>query len=375
MQKISDSKQGLDLHFGDQVGFAPGLQPALIQLVLTWCRSNPEGSVFLRSSSLEKESLDTFLCAPCVQVALSMARNIVLASTSENITKPIRRSLAERLEQERGTLESARIPAQLRFHSLCIDHSTDDKERRPLNLYESAKKQRDNLRSRDSFHAFFDAMLSDPELTKQTPLIRDIKVISSVIYELFQNTDEWATTDENWMILYKSIRGINFAYHKLEDLQTTPTETSPISTYLSSLSLQAKCDYVIELSVYDIGPGFSERIRNQHDPKIYGIDKEFQYFIKCLTKWQTKSTQSNRGIGLDYILEALSARSVPGFLAFRTGRLHICSDLVRRPYVGPKENPTHYVQDWDSDPSARESAHPRRHPRVAGARVTALIPV
>ena len=124
------------------------------------------------------------------------------------------------------------------------------------------------------------------------------------------------------------------------------------------------------MSLFDSGPGLAQRWLGKSIRPHDSIDNEYDAVISCLNLHGTTSSDTDRGLGLDVVMDTLSL--VRGFLRIRTGRLSLYRDFVEHPFKAGINNapPEPFLVDWNT-----QSMQVERMAPVEGTLLTMLIPV
>ena len=183
-----------------------------------------------------------------------------------------------------------------------------------------------------------------PESVTTHARSRLAKPIGEVAYELFKNTDQHSLYDAQGNNYRKHIRGLTIRFRKIAKNEVPRISgTSPItSPYFARLALsneQKPTLSILELSVFDSGPGMARRwLSHQAGTPVSDLDSldiglEFEAIKNCfLAHSSTKATESS-GEGLDLVTKLLW--KYDGFLRVRTGRLCLFQSFnAKRDYPG-----------------------------------------
>jgi len=149
--------------------------------------------------------------------------------------------------------------------------------------------------------------------------------LSTFMHELFQNTQEHATSDfkrqpypahvegifMSWIQIDEKIYSSDFKGHErlskflARDLLTSGDEVARTTL---------RC---LQISFFDSGPGFASRATGLSAQEMTLIE-ERQALMKCLQKNETSKNQTGAGNGLPSVIEAL--RKIGGMIRIRSGR-------------------------------------------------------
>ncbi len=256
--------------------------------------------------------------------------------------------------------------------------------------------QRDaaTLRKSDGFQTLTRQMIESFEPAALRAISAErLEYLSTLVEELFANTHDHARVDENGLAYpLGNMRGIFMRTFEYRARKTESGDDSgPLGRYFAWSSSQKKTHRpsaeenlrrfekmrprresttaplvgtrLLEVTVYDTGPGLARRWAAQHAPSVdlqnISIEKEAEYVKACFEMHATTKQSRGYGQGLSSSLEALKA--LGAFLSLRTGRLFLHQDFS-------KPNTTKF---------APEPWHSRRTelPLTSGASYTIAIPL
>ena len=217
--------------------------------------------------------------------------------------------------------------------------------------------------------------------------------LSTLVEELFANTNDHARFDESGLAYpFGNMRGIFMRTFEYRARKTESGDDSgPLGRYFAWSSSQKKvhrptaeenrrrfeelrprresttaplvATRLLEITVYDTGPGLARRWAAQHAPnadlKNISIEAEVDFVKACFEMHATTKQAKGFGQGLNSSLEALIA--LGAFLALRTGRLFLYQDFS-------KPGTTKFA------PEPWHAGHPEL-PMVPGASYTIAIPL
>jgi hypothetical protein len=166
--------------------------------------------------------------------------------------------------------------------------------------------------------------------------------LGKIIFELFENTHKWARSDAINEPLPWGIRGIRCELHRdwLRRFQADAAESAVVASYFNHPRFTtAPRDYirVLEVSVFDSGPGIAARSPQGATVATGSIDSEYQALRERFALHRTSSSATHRGKGLDQVMRLLSEHS--GFLRLRSGRLNMQRDFIAHPYQLARQSP------------------------------------
>ena len=173
-----------------------------------------------------------------------------------------------------------------------------------------------------------------------------VELLSALVYQLFLNTDEHASTDIHGRTYERSFRGITARLTTLDDVPSLVRyagKDTPLRTYLSKLTtFTAKRQSrpagkappgepvrLVELSVFDTGPGLALRwLAQAGGPQTYADlsdEQELDAVRNCFGKHATTKASQFSGLGLPMALMAM--KRLNAFMTLRTGRVSLYQDF------------------------------------------------
>lgn len=249
---------------------------------------------------------------------------------------------------------------------LCADHLGLGRQRE---LY--ASEAATSIRPREDFEAlvfpYVEALLA-VDVNEQN-IFRWREAFTSVIYELFENTDLHGRTDETGLVLETSIRGILFKEVLVPPYQPVRGKTPNL----------IRC---LEISIFDGGVGyFSKRTQTRITDDV-PIKDEWTAMHLCLSTHLEFSGaiqvgKGQHGIGLYEVLRAL--KFLNGAIEFRTGRLHAYrsffpGDLTLQMESNDSNRPN-MPKPVLLDYQEKYIPKPTQQPEVVGTAVRVLVPI
>ena len=353
--------------------FQFGGSSSLIQALITWSKWNPDGCLLthIQEPGQVDVQLDNLSAEDHGLVAILRAADV----RSRDRRLPLKRRAMDfalqRLSRMRNGAQGAKAGANVLL--LCADDTSyahlpslyhQDEDRSVKGVADIQKLASDILQATIPYR-------------KAEPFHATIQEYMGVIlYELFQNTDEWATKDLRGRRIRNSVRGIESHLHRgyQKALLGIIGESRVLGGYIGHerFSSVKQPRAFLELSIFDSGPGLAQRrLRKSLDSGVT-LQEEHQAVLGCLMKWATTSSASHKGIGLHRVLETLTLAG--GFLRLRTGRLSLQRDFVKWPYQGaysgPDPGPEPFLLDWFT-----ESAELSQATCVEGTLLTMILPV
>ncbi|TDP04073.1 hypothetical protein [Flavobacterium sp. 245] len=174
--------------------------------------------------------------------------------------------------------------------------------------------------------------------------------MSKIVWELLKNTDEHAKKDYlDESKLQPNTRGLFMRIHRSSKSGFIEgTNHEGLKKYYRASFYQEDADcFLLEISVFDSGPGMVKRFLSSSYNKELTINQEIDTVRKCLIKGQTSVggvEGKNKGYGLDEVLRLLNDKR--GFLKIRTGRCSIYRDLINSPYNNTQNTEQVELFDW-----------------------------
>ena len=377
---ISDVKEGgqnVPILFPIGVSsYAFGGLATAIQAVNSWARSDKSRVIFLRSSD-SKNALDELINRPHKFVAAMFSKVIALENTPEdNLRKDVNLAARNAIENQSSS-EFGQQRGGLCWFGF-VDHSSKGFDR---NFYirksDSMPEPRQVAQFQSVINSMIDKTLSVTGGSKSLE-VNDLDHLGRIFYELFINTHEHGTRSEkrsDWLksgvrIIY--VQSINLTKKGAQGI----TDNQPIlSEYIDSIEDKKECEdnrKFIEISIIDSGLGYCNRWLSDHQTEDshqnISIAKEYDIFKKCFTFRQTSTNKDSKGNGLPVVMNKLT--KLDGFMRVRSGRLSLCRDFVKFPYV---LDDTFAFSDWESGLSAGDTLTPMAS--ATGVAITLLIPL
>ena len=181
-----------------------------------------------------------------------------------------------------------------------------------------------------------------------------LKPLSEIVYELFKNTDDWATKDRFGNKVEPSVRGVYFRYYKnfQRSMAHYAQSNSSLNRYfLNPIFKQDSENKIsfIEISVFDSGDGFvGRRLGTLYDNETSIIEDEVKIVKQCLTKYWTNEEGRKavvKGKGLDKVLNTIDKK---GFLRIRTNKVHVFRDMIIDHYQTESISDNIKLYDWET---------------------------
>jgi hypothetical protein len=203
------------------------------------------------------------------------------------------------------------------------------------------------------------------------PNLPRLRFLGRALSELFSNTHKFARSHLDGSTLPRSVRGIlTDAVKDTAQRFDASVEPAAVQTFLQSLPKRyGPKTGVIEISVFDSGPGLAQHWIGRPLTANDSLEDERSAVLMCLQKWGTRGGHESRGLGLHTVMEILSSVEVGGMLFIRTGRLALVRDLHAQPlYVSPEA--TKNIETYSMAPMFGDD----RLARVEGTLISLVIP-
>jgi hypothetical protein len=368
--QLDERRESTDLILPTQLkNWQAGGAAALIQFIITWAKRHPAGRLITHIQETLKalDQLSRLADEDHGLVSLVMAKDVVLRSGSESVRASAYEAAKSRIARMDLGIDTARQGPQLFF--LCADHTT----KAHLGVfYGQTDTPGKPVRSRRDFSSFARTCLlsiAAPGSPQSRLLDTTFSQLGLILHELFQNTDEWARTDWKGLRIPRSVRGIRFELtaRTASALAQTVRGSVPLEEYVAhdAHRLASHRQHLLEVSVFDSGPGLAQRWLASAIPEGYAIESEYEAALACLKKHATTSDVSHRGLGLHRVMQTMNAGR--GFLRIRSGRLSLFRDFIRDPY----ETSGISLCDW----ATGEQGRPSPAPPSEGTLFTILLPL
>jgi glycerol-3-phosphate cytidylyltransferase-like family protein len=185
------------------------------------------------------------------------------------------------------------------------------------------------LINRENFNSLVNSALSaNNDFNEFVEKKENLKpLLASLLYELFENTDEHGYEKVGSSESYKkNLRALSIKSHTYDlastNLDVIRTNNPRFNSYLDFCTDQfikrdRKVMRFLEFAVIDCGAGMAQRITGVPLTHI-DINEEYKRTAECFKKGVTSKSSTSRGIGLDEVWNALT--NLNGFIRLRTGR-------------------------------------------------------
>jgi len=161
------------------------------------------------------------------------------------------------------------------------------------------------------------------------------EALTTILVETFKNTHDHARRDIDESDIAPSLRGIFARYASIQQIEALvaaakPETLTPALRYASNfiprkvakgvrLPDVPKVDGVLELSVFDSGPGMAAKWLRRNVIDV-PVQEQLDAVMACFIQGQTSTVTHGRGYGLAKVL--LRLRDLHGFIGIRTNQVH-----------------------------------------------------
>jgi hypothetical protein len=343
---------------------AAGGEAAIIQMLLTWVRTQHRATLRTYATDGRDKQLESF-ARQMFGTAAALLADDALSSSGETVFRELRTYALDRLRDLQEP-DSRGVSRGQQVEVLCADHLARST---PELLYGISP---DGVRTLRGRAAFLDLakLITRTTMPAQGPAAIDGEEISSIggaLYELFRNTDEHARYDERGDRIRRSLRGIQAKLHRVDRavLARIVASSPPLSSYCDQLQVLDRDPLRVrlaEISIFDAGPGFAPKWLSRSLDQISN-EEELEAINQCFVKHATTKDVSSAGLGLPHVVDILRRRS--GFLRIRTGRRSLFVNFATDENKIPTA-PLSFKQWRPSRPI---------HAAAAGTLVTILVPL
>lgn len=357
--RTGDAELWLPADFPERIG----VDVSLLQFLMTWSQRQEIPS--LRARGVLLRDADTSLQTICASVvglsAVTLSRTIcswdkadIRVAAHATASRTVEKMMVEEAKFQRGTS----------FAVLCFDGTS---KANPKNLYYANGEV---LSARDLRSLFIRRLSLAEGNAARRAIIEEVATrLGAILFETFRNTHQWARTTVDGVPIRKGVRGLLMRrYRQHPDIRNSGLEDrheqdAPLAEFLGDHLDRLGSGGVLELSVFDGGPGLVRRSRNISDLTSLSLDDERASCLDCFNKHKTSSGMPHRGMGLYAALQETDR--LGGFLRLRTGRLSLYRNFQKDPFV---EGDPASFNDW---PTRERSAAAD----VAGTVLTFVLPI
>ncbi len=340
-----------------------GVDVSLLQLLMTWSQRQATPSLRVRGAT--QKDMDAALANVCDNVvglsAVTLSKSIsswdnhdVRSQAHAKASQQVDEMVEERAKFQRGSS----------FAVLCFDGTSKPF---PRNLYYA----NGDVLSRRDLKALFTKRLKQAESNNtRRERIEDVATrLGTILFETFRNTHQWARTTVDGVPIRRGARGLLIRRYRQHPASPGPglearhEQDAPMAKFLAAHIDRAESGGVLELSVFDGGPGLVRRSRGTNDLASLSLPDERAACLACFDKHNTSSGMAHRGIGLYASLRELDR--LGGLLRLRTGRMSLYRNFNDEPFQ--EGTPTSF-SDWPL-----QSGQPNSD--VVGTVLTFILPI
>jgi hypothetical protein len=350
---------------------------AQLQLIVTWRRRCPEGRVRVHVQASDDDErartvLERFIESDHGMLAVALSGGVYSRDGERDLRPLALPFLRERFEaMDHPNVVPMRGP---KAFAMCVDETPYEAPRLLYQPRPQGRERGPDLLGKESFKNLAAQIRDRLEKGSGGGLLAP-NALSTVLVELFSNTDHWAKSDQ-WDGPYPlgtSARGLRLERHGLEAKREAEMVSGQpaLIDYLKHPQLApiGGRRRLIELTVFDSGPGVAARLLAEQFPagEAPSLAEEHSALHDCLRKHVTTSPEDTHGVGLHKVLRDLSA--LGAFLWLRAGRLSLYRDFLALPYDPKHGDDEPFLLDWEAGIALSEAAP------VTGSFFTALLPI
>ncbi|MGE9310423.1 hypothetical protein ACLOAU_02195 [Niabella sp. CJ426] len=324
-----------------------GIEVSVLQVFFKWMRGNP-GKLILKTTKNNSKAIDTFAESFFAYVLLSTIwKKVEIVDLDGVNLKAVLKPHTERMNKKIEFLQG--LPND-QVYLTCFDHYS--KQKGLIHWFYPTHEHFVQTPSALE-NTIYRALLSVGKIykTRFNTVVSSIgDEIDQIIWELFKNTDEHATSDAiNSTILSPNTRGvcIKLLRDTKESLEKKADGHLGLSKYYGSVAEQQA--FFLEISVFDSGPGLVKRFMGSNWNSDVKIQDEVLTVKECLRKGSTSVDDwkgEQKGFGLNEVLVVLS--KLRGFIKIRTNRCSLYRDLAKHPVSPTNGDPDIELLDWIS---------------------------
>lgn len=344
-----------------------GITSAIVQFIATWARNNSNGRLMPYGANSGVESFAELLHQPHGLIASYLAP-ILMDPKKTILTKQMVLSQAAPYIE---AMQSSRFRDTMNGRGAILACFAGAKNEFILPLYE--RKNLEGLRGAADFENLTRKLIEvcDPSVLRNMPEAF-IQSLGQLIRELFENTNDHASSDEigrGYRWDYPNVRGVFAKY-----ISFAPNSKDAIDAFddiphrlffqkaLLNYTASKTIDF-LELSVVDSGPGIAKRWLAHVSPNAsideVSIDDEEKLVRETFELGKTSKPINGTGVGLDTVIKSLVR--LKALLRLRTGRLCLYQDFSSG--AGAAFEPRHWLNDR------------KELPRTVGTSFSILIPL
>lgn len=324
-----------------------GILPALFLILFTWMREK-RGNVFLDINPTDKDVLKKYAQSYIGYMVLSTiwTKREVVNLEGNQLKKffiPFTSQMHEKIDMLDNSLPNREILIP------CFDHYSNLKGLSHWFYTSDFDFAEAPSHLEHSLFRIFEILGK----INRNVLVHSIKEsfddLLRILWELLRNTNDHARKDYlNETQLSPNTRGLFIRMHQSSKNNfVDQADHDGIRSYYKRTLPDGNNIFILEISVFDSGPGLVKRFLGKDWTGQVLIDEDIVTIKKCLVKGQTsvKDLEGiNKGFGLDDVLNLLNKKK--GFLKIRTGRVSLYRDLNHSPYKPTKNIQEVELFDW-----------------------------
>jgi hypothetical protein len=311
---------------------------ALIQLLITWSKRYPAGQLVLHTNDAQKadKHLENLSLYHHGLLALLLAADVITSDRAQSVRDKARAWAKQRVEQM--------IAEQLPGPDLLLFSADQTTKRFIPQFYYLPSDPYGRVRSENEFTELSQSLIQKvAKRYKNVPPPAPVVLnLSLLLYELFKNTHQWARTTVAGAPIKRSVRGIRLSLIPLNNLDVG-SYSHEMKTYLESAATEISAFDLLEITIFDSGPGLAARGLKADIDSATSLESEYGAVLSCLKWHSTESTRSHRGLGLIEVLRTLTRGRC--LLRMRTGRLALYRDFINHPVASDSDI---WLLDWTS---------------------------
>ena len=306
-----------------------GRSLALAQLIATWADRSLKPNLFTTLDFSTRGDHEKFVSYLHGFAAAYFAMRVFAVDGITDIRPALMRAADLRLkamsEREWGSTSRGPLAELVLVHHGWNEFSSAVYSRNPTLMERMNRDHHGELIvPEEEMHALITTVvkafnISQSELRLLVPFLKHKDhPLGRVLYESFRNTAEHAYLNVNGQIAERGLRSILIGFRSMPSAQLSPTllvsgEHPKLSDYFKSIGRSSDSSNrqinVLELSVFDTGPGYADTL-DMADVS------EAERVSRCFVDHVSSKAGPNSGLGLGNLLEVLTSHE--GFLRVRT---------------------------------------------------------
>lgn len=318
-----------------------GVDVSLLQLLMTWSQKQAAPSLRIRGVLFSDAEVGLAkLCDNVVGLAAVTLSRRVTSWDQKDIRAQAHAMASQQVDEM--VEERAKFQRGSSFAVLCFDGTSKP---RPRNLYYANGEV---LSARDLKALFARRLRLAESNSARRERIEDVATrLGTILFETFRNTHQWARTTVDGVPIGKGVRGVlirRYRQHPAQHgsgLEGRHEQDAPVADFVGKHLAQTESGGMLELSVFDGGPGLVRRSLGNNDLASLSRADERAACLACFDKHITSSGMPHRGIGLYASMRELS--TLGGFLRLRTGRMSLYRNFHDEPF---QEGAPASFTDW-----------------------------